>query len=114
MALLADKIKNDGSLHAGVVPASTAGEFVFNVSSGRRATIVVDNSGGATFNLIFYNMTESEAAVNSITRVKGLDTAAITQSLFSRSTVAGVRQVGIEVTNAVATELRVEVLESKV
>jgi len=113
MSLLTNDISN-GINHSAVIPDSTTGEFLFTVEKGKRLTFIIDNPGGSTYDLIFYFMSAVEATDAGVTRLKGVDTAGITDVSKVGSLITGVAEIGIEVTASTGTSIGIEVIEGKV
>lgn len=113
--IIVDKIKDNanGCAHSGVIEAGLTGDFFFNVSSGRRANIIVSNPEPALFDLIYANFTDAEGVLYGITPLTGIDEAGITDEDFTAALTTGVRLVGIRLAIASANDIAIEVLESK-
>lgn len=91
------------------IPASTTGEYLLDVDFGSVATIVVDNQGGSTFDIISYNFTDEEDTADSLTKIKAVHESGKTSTNLVRSISAPVLQLGIQVTTATGTPVNVEV-----
>jgi len=108
-----NKTLNKGK-HTFLVPSGSTGEFVFQVSPGRKISVAVDNPNGDSFDLIHYNFTAEEATTNGISRVKGIDVAAITDVNYTKASVTGMVEVGIDLGAVASTsDIILEALESK-
>ena len=118
MSLANNEVSQDraaGGAHRNTIPLGVPGEgeHVFSVSRGKRYIVNVGNPGGSTFDLIFYNFTEKEDALDGVTRVKGVDQAGITATNFNKASVIGFAEVGIEVTASSGSPVTLEVIECK-
>lgn len=106
------KTTNKGK-HRFIIEAGEDGEFVFSVSPGRRVNINIGNPAGTAFDHIFYNFSEAEDDHDKTTRVQGLVQAGITDINYSAASLVGMQEVGINIPIASASDITIEVLESK-
>ena len=103
-----------GGRHSVVLPVGTvAGVYEIPVSPGKKTTVNISNAGAQAFDLVFYLFTPNEAAKLGITRAKALIESTIVATSYSKSALAGVRTIGIELLGASTSALTFEVLEAK-
>jgi len=115
MALGPDAVGNrDGGQHRRKITAAVVGEYLFEVSRGRRYVINVGNPGAAVFDVIFYNFSAQDDVSDGLTRVKGVAASAISDLLYNKASIAGLAEFGIEITNIGAgSDVHLEVVEWK-
>ena len=114
MALVQDEIPKEPGRHSFTIPTSSiAGVYEFAVSPGRRINVIVGNAGAQAFDLVYYNFTPNEATALGITRAKAVVEEAIVATNYNKSSIAGMRTIGIELQGTSTSALNFQVLESK-
>ena len=114
MALILDKHAPKGGAHRGVIAAAATGIFTFRVSPGRRYNMTISNNTGGTYAIGYYLFSAEDDVKDGMTRNFMSDITGVTAAQKNAVSVIGMLELGINISVASSTELRVELRECKI